>query len=185
MNIFQELERTHSKENSLKIIAYIGDDKEKFSELMDCFFMETKDYRVPQRAAHVVSLSFDQNPEFIQPYIPKLIKHLFIPDLKGALKRNILRIFQFTEVPKKERGKVYDKVCEFLSDPKEEIAIRAFAMTVLYKITTHHPELKPELFTTIQFVLEKPNSSPAIRSRGKHVLSQLIQDGIGDKFLTP
>ncbi len=173
MNIFRQLEKTHSKENSLEIISYIGTDEKKFSELMDCLFMKTQDYRVPQRAAHVVSLSFDKHPELIQPYLDQLIECLHNPDLKSALKRNILRILQFCEIPEKHRGNVFKRGYEILENPSEEIAVRAFAMTVLYNITEFYPELKPELASTIQFVLEEPNCSPGIRSRGNAVLKRM------------
>lgn len=159
MNIYHQLETSHSKENSLKIVSYIGNDPLLFKELMDCFFMGTKDYRVPQRAAHVVSLSFQKNPGLIYPYIPRLIPLLQEQDLKGALKRNILRVLQFCEIEESLRGVLYSRAFELLADPKEEIAIRAFAMTVLYNLSAHYPELKNELKTMIEMVLEEPNVS--------------------------
>lgn len=176
MNIYNQLETSHSKENSLKIISFIGKDENKFSELMDCFFMETKDYRVPQRAAHVVSLIFDKNPQLIQPYVLQLIKFLYNPELKNSLKRNILRNLQFCEIPQEEMGKLYDRIFQLLTNPNEDIAIRAFAMTVLYQITRFYPELKPELKSTIEFILEEPGCSPGVRSRGRKVLSDLQKE---------
>ncbi len=176
MNIFQQLESTHSKENSLKIIDYIGDDQQKFGELMDCFFMQTKDYRVPQRAAHVVSLTFDKNPDLVLPYLPKLIREFMRKDLKGSLKRNILRILQFCEIQEEDRGKVYDRAFELMTHPQEEIAVRAFAMTVLYNISQFYPDLKPELKTAIFIVLEEPESAPGVRSRGNAILKKLNKE---------
>lgn len=176
MNIFHQLENTHSKENSLKILAYIGTDAKKFDELMDCFFMGTKDYRVPQRAAHVVSLSFDLHPELIEPYVPNLISCLLKKDLKNALKRNILRILQHSAIPEKQRGELYARLYEILIQPEEEIAVRAFSMTVLYNLTQFYPELKSELLSTIEYILEEPTISPGIRSRGNYVLKALRKD---------
>ncbi|HLV23772.1 MAG TPA: hypothetical protein VKY36_03210 [Moheibacter sp.] len=173
MNIYHQLEKSHSKENSLKIITFIGKDANKFSELMNCFFMETQDYRVPQRAAHVVSLIFDKNPELVQPYVPQLIKSLYNPELKNSLKRNILRNLQFSEIPQDEMGKLYDRVFQLVTSPNEDIAIRAFAITILYQITGFYPELKPELKSTIEFILEEPGCSPGVRSRGRKVLNEL------------
>ncbi len=176
MNIYQQLETSHSKENSLKIVSYIGNDKIRFKELMDCFFLGAKDYRVPQRAAHVVSLSFDKNPGLIYPYIPKLIQSLQKPDLKGALKRNILRVLQFCEIDEPLRGPLYSRSFELLAHPKEEIAIRAFAMTVLYNLTNYYPELKPELKAMIEMVLDEQNISAGVRSRGTKTLAQLNKE---------
>lgn len=176
MNIFRQLEKEHSKENSLRIVSHIGNDSERFAELMDCFFAETKDYRVPQRAAYTLSLTFDKQPDLILPYREKLIKNLENPKLKSSLKRNILRILQFMVIEEHRMGGLYENCVEFLSNPKEEIAIRAFAMVILYNISNHFPELKPELKLMIESVLEEPEISPGVRSKGNHVLKKLYDE---------
>jgi hypothetical protein len=174
MNIFDQLEKQHSKENSLNIMNYIGKNKARFKELMECFFAESQDYRVPQRAAHVVSVCYDKHPELILPYIQKLIELLLNPYLKGPHKRNILRILQYGNIPEASMGRVYGKVFDLMLNPKDEIAVRAFAFTVLYSISQTHPELKPELKSAIEIVLAEENLSPGIQSRGKKTL-QLLQ----------
>lgn len=173
MNIYNQLEQEHSKVNSLRIVAYIGNDPERFDELMNCFFMQTKDYRVPQRAAHALSLVFNAQPQLIYPYRDKLIQSLNDPELKSSLKRNILRILQFTEIDEESMGSVYENCISFLMNPKEEIAIRAFAMVVAYNISNKFPELKPELKTLIEVVREEPKSSPGIQSKCRHILQKL------------
>ncbi len=173
MNIHKQLEKEHSKENSLRIVSYIGNDSERFHELMNCFFMETKDYRVPQRAAHALSLTFDKQPQLILPYREKLIHSLANPDLKSSLKRNILRVLQFTKIEEEWMGNLYENCFGFLADPKEEIAIRAFSMTVLYNISERFYELKPELQVMIESVLAEPETSPGIQSRGKQILKKI------------
>lgn len=176
MNIFHQLEKEHSKENSLSIVSYIGNNAERFHELMNCFFSETEDYRVPQRAAHALSLTFDKQPDLILPYREKLIQNLTNPELKSSLKRNILRILQCTEIQEDWMGGLYDNCFGFLGNPKEEIAIRAFAMVVLYNISNHFPELKPELKAMIESVLEEPQVSPGVRSKSNHILKKLYTE---------
>lgn len=178
MNIFFQLEKEHSKENSLSIVSYIGNDAERFHELMNCFFAETKDYRVPQRAAYTLSLCFDKQPDLILPYKEKLIQNLENPNIKSSLKRNILRILQFTEIEEDWMGGLYDKCFEFLANPKEEIAVRAFAMVVLYNISNVFPELKSELKAMIESVLEEPKVSPGVRSKANHILKKLYAEVI-------
>lgn len=176
MNIFHQLEKEHSKENSLRIVSHIGNDSERFAELMDCFFAETQDYRVPQRAAYTLSLSCDKNPNLILPYREKLIQNLNNPTLKSSLKRNILRVLQFTEIEEDWMGGLYEKCFEFAGNPKEEIAVRAFAMVVLYNISNHFPELKSELKDLIESVSEEPEISPGVRSKANHTLKKLYKD---------
>lgn len=176
MKIYDQLKKEHSKENSLKIIRFIEENPRKMEELMECFFLIEKDYRVPQRAAHVVSLCFDRHPEWVEPYLPKLIERLLQENVGGPQKRNILRILQFSSIPPQDMGRVYQCVFERMLNPKEEIAVRAFSFTVLYNITQTHPELKQELFQAIQYILEEPNSSAGIQSRGKKILQKLARE---------
>lgn len=173
MNIFNQLEKEHNKENSFKIIHYIGNDAGRFKELMSCFFAETQDYRVPQRAAHTVSLIFVKKPELVIPYKEKLIRSILDPGLSSPLKRNILRILQSMELEEDSMGNVYERCFEILMSPKEDIAVRAFSMTVLYNISEQFIELKPELISAIEIVLTESVSSPGIQSRGKNVLKKL------------
>ena len=54
MNIREEILREHSKAQSLRKAHYIGEDKQRFEELMYLFLND--EYRVCQRAAWVVSI---------------------------------------------------------------------------------------------------------------------------------
>lgn len=176
MNIYKQLEIEHSKENSHKIISYVGNDPARFDELMQCFFAGISDYRIPQRAAHVVSLTFDNHPNLIFPYLDKMIDLLMEKELMGPLKRNIVRILQFCEINKKNRARVYNRCMALLENPNEEIAVRAFSMAVLYNISQNFADLKPELKSVIEMVLDEPGASPGISSRGRKIRAKLDQD---------
>lgn len=176
MDIFQRLENSHSKENIASIIDYVGKDKNRFRALMDCFFMVTKDYRVPQRAAHTVALIFDQKPELIRPYVPEFIGLMLLPETRNSIKRNILRILQHCEIEEKFSGRLYSRLFEILSDPNEEIAVRAFSITVLYNISEEHKGLKPELRSLIEMVLAEPECSQGVRSRAVKALRKLEKE---------
>lgn len=176
MNIFQKLENKHSQENSLEIIDFIVKHPTKMQDLMNCFFAETKDYRVPQRAAHVVSILYERKPEFVRSYLPELIQKLQEPNLKGSFKRNILRILQHGEIPTLNHGEIYDLVFNWVLDPKEEIAIRAFGITVLYHISSFHPDLKMELKSALEMMMEEENLSPGVSSRLRKTLQLLYKE---------
>lgn len=79
MNIYEQLQKEHSQENSLNIVSYIGNDVERFRELVDCFIMQTEDYRVPQRAGQVLSLIVDNQLKLILPYLAEFIQYLQKP----------------------------------------------------------------------------------------------------------
>jgi hypothetical protein len=143
---------------------------------MDCFFRGADEYRIPQRAAHTVSLTFDKHPDLILPYIPQMVELLQVGDLSGALKRNILHILQFCEIDENFQGILYNRAFELLGNQKEEIAIRAFSMTVLYNITHRFPDLKPELKSLIESVLAESEISAGVRVRGNKILKILESD---------
>lgn len=85
-------------------------------------------------------------------------------------------MLQFIEIEEEWMGGLYEKCFEFLGNPKEEIAVRAFAMVVLYNISNHFSELKPELKALIESVLEEPQVSPGVRSKANHILKKLYRE---------
>lgn len=171
MNLHQEILREHSKANAKKITDYIGSDEDRFAELMQIFLKG--DYRTTQRSSWIVSECAEQYPFLIKPYFRNLIDKLHEPEIHGAVRRNIVRIWQFIEIPEEFMGEVYDICFRYLTD-NEAIAVVAFSMTVCFRITQHFPELKTELRVTIEDVLLKhQDGSAGINSRGKKVLAEL------------
>ena len=168
MNISEALLKEHSKTNSLKIANYIGDDDERFSRLIKIF--TSNDYRLVQRSAWVLSIIAEEHPYLVNPYLPLLIKQLHLP-LHDAVKRNVLRLLQFIDIPEAFWGELTDLCFQILTNGKEPIAIKVFAMTVLEKIVLHYPELKNELIIIIEDQL--PYSSAGFKSRGKKILKSL------------
>jgi len=168
MNIEEQLQVEHSKANALYIANYIGNDQSKFTELVDLFLGD--DYRITQRAGHVVSTVFDVYPELIKPHIDRIIINLE-KDVNDAVKRNTLRILQDKTIPEAYEGFLATKCFDYLLSNKEPIAIKVFAMTVLANLCTKYPDLKNELKTIVEDLMD--NGKPGIISRGKSVLKKL------------
>ena len=82
-----------------KILKWVGTDQKRFDELVHLFLHD--EYRVTQRAAWPLSYSVTAHPVFIKKRFGELIKNLHKPGIHGAVKRNILRILQEVDVPKK------------------------------------------------------------------------------------
>jgi hypothetical protein len=61
-----------------------------------------------------------------------------------------------------------------LNDPAEAIALKIYAMTILYKISNAYPAIKPELISSIEN--EIPKNSAAVISRGKRILKKLYKE---------
>ncbi|UZR95514.1 hypothetical protein [Chondrinema litorale] len=168
MNISEALLKEHSKANSLNIAEYIGEDKVRFKQLIEIFIGE--EYRLVQRSAWVLSIIAEKHPFLIKPYLSLLVKQLHNPK-HDTVKRNILRILQFIEIPDELMGELADICFNFLTSGKEAIAIKVFAITVLEKIVRQYPELKYELIIIIED--QMPYSSAGFKSRGTKILKAL------------
>lgn len=172
MIIKEQLLIEHSKKNTQLICSFITTDKDRMKELMDCFFCN--EYRISQRAAMVVSECFDQHPQLLQPYVEDMCAMLDREDVHIALIRNIVRIFQFIQLPTKLQAKVFDQCLNFLQSPEYPVAVKAFSMTVLYNICKEFPELKAEVIPVLEQEMAYAER-PGILSRGRKIMKGLQQ----------
>lgn len=143
MDLRAALLEVHSKAQAEKIAAYVGDDPERFGELMKMLLGPV--YRVSQRAAWPVSYCIERNPELVKPYFNVLIKQLERDDTHAAVRRNVARLFQFVDVPKRYEGRLFDACYNLLDDPNQPVAVRVFSMTVAANLAKDSPELIAEL----------------------------------------
>lgn len=168
MNIRKELEKGHSKAITDRIIRYVGADQARFNSLISIFLEGP--YRITQRAAWPLSFCVINHPFLISRHFGPILKMLTKKGIHDAVKRNIVRLLQFVDIPEKYQGKVIE-YCFNLMDPKESIAVRVFAMTVLANLAKEHPDLKKELKLVIEDQL--PFGTAAYLSRSKKILRQL------------
>ncbi len=166
MNIRDALLEAHSKAQADKICNYVGADPEKFAELMR--FMFGSVYRLSQRAAWPVSYCIERHPELITPYWTNLARQLERDDAHVAVRRNVARMLQFVEIPKRYAGRIFDACYALVADPAQPVAVRCFSMSVAAKIAKDSPDLLAELRTV---VLQRPQSmTPGLRARTRRVL---------------
>jgi hypothetical protein len=168
MNLREEMLKEHSKKNTIRLTAWIGEDKKRFTELMNLFLHD--EYRVVQRSAWIVNQVAGDHPEWIKPWLKKMLEYCKQP-VHDAVKRNVIRILQDIDIPENLRGVAATVCFDFLASPKEPVAVKVFSMTVLANIVQFEPDMKKELVLLIeeQMDLEKP----AFRSRGAKILKQL------------
>lgn len=171
MNIREELlkEQIHFKKHAIAITEFAASSDKNFKDLIDCFL--SKDIRVAQRAAWSVSWAAEKYPEMVQPYIGVLVDQLKRKDVHNAVIRNSLRILEDVIIPEKFHGEVMDACFQFLQNRETAIAIKAFALTVLFNLSKIYPDIKNELRIIIEENMEYETA--AYRSRGKKILTQL------------
>jgi hypothetical protein len=173
MDILQKLSSGHNKAITNAIVKYIGDDKERFAELVNLFLKG--DYRITQRAAWPLGYVAIENPGLVKLYIGRFIKKLGEPGLHPAIPRNILRVFQTMDIPEKYRGSLLDICIRYITSENIPVAIRAFAITTAANICKHYPELKNELLIILNELGSLPQT-PALRVRIKFALKALQKE---------
>ena len=166
MNVREALLEVHSKDQAIKIADYVGTDPERFAELMR--LMMGPVYRVSQRAAWPVSYCIERNPELVKPYFNDLIKQLEREDAHVAVRRNVARLLQFVDIPKRYAGRIFEACYSLLDDPNEPVAVRVFSLTVAAKIAKDSPVLLEELRMLAKKYPQK--STAGFRSRTRRIL---------------
>lgn len=169
MNIRETLALRQSKDLARKVARWVGDDKDRFRELMQLIF--ENDPVVAPRAAWAMNDCVEAHPELIKPYLKKLILHLRRTDMHEGVTRNIVRILQTIPVPRSLLGTLTTICFELLLNASSPIAVKAFTMTVLLNICKREPDLKNELKAAVEAVLE--HASAGVRNRGEKTLKAL------------
>lgn len=169
MKLRDQILKEHSKANCNKIVKWIGPSQERFDQLFALFLHD--EYRVVQRAAWAISNAVIQHPSLIKRHFAKLLKTVKKEGVPGAVKRNTVRLLQDIDIPEKYEGEVMHLCFGYISSPAEEVAVKAFSLTVLLNLSRRYPEILDELRTTIEerWDYEKP----AFRSRARKILKEI------------
>ena len=166
MNLKEEILKEHSKQQCDKIVNWVGSDKKKFNELFQLFLHS--EYRVTQRAAWPLSYCAIAHPHLLEHNYTALINNLRKPTLHDSIKRNSIRLLQSVNIPGKYEGAIMEICFKYLEAPGEAVAIKAFSLSVLQKLSKKYPEIIPEIKLLIQDQL--PHQTAAFKSRAKNFL---------------
>lgn len=169
MNLREQLLKEHSKTQCTKIVQWVGHNQQHFDELFQHFISD--EYRVVQRAAWPISYCVIACPSLLTKHWKTLVINLKKQHLPDAVKRNSLRMIQYIEIPGKYQGELMDICFNYLQTPKEAVAIKVFAMTVLANMATKYPEIKNELKIVIENDL--PTQKAAFKNRANKTLKVL------------
>lgn len=168
MSLRELLEQEHSKKQCDRIVKLIGANEDRFRELLALFF--SGEYRITQRAAWPLSYCVKRHPEWILPHFKTLLDNLDRKDLHSSVARNTLRILQFVDIPKRFHGRVMNTAFSLIESPDTPIAIKAFSLTVLERLSSLYPDILGELRLIIG--QQWAQATPAFRSRAKKILGK-------------
>lgn len=121
--------------------------------------------------ARRASWVFHHGGEFFPQHVPPLVP-LLLPPLDAnrhpAIRRNVVRALQMVDLPEKQLGPVVSRCFDYLIDPAESVACRAFSVEVLWRACQQESELMPELEETLLAVMD--HAKPGLRHRAKRTL---------------
>jgi hypothetical protein len=168
MDIEKEILAVRSKDQVATLVKWVGKDKMRFQYLMELFLQWNE--QLAKKSAWIIGHCSEEHPELVSPWLKPMINRMQETGVHAAVKRNVVRILQFVEIPRKLQGVVANLCFELISSIDEPIAVRTFSITVLAKIAQEEPELKKELEIVVRQML--PYATPAFRARAKKVLKK-------------
>jgi len=169
MDLLKSIEKEHSKTQCEKIVKYVGGDKDRFAGLMQLFLKG--EYRVTQRAGWPLSICVENHPELITPWFKQILPLLKKPGVHTAVVRNVARLLQYVQIPKRFHGQVMNDCFDLIADNNTAPAIKAFSLTILENLSAEYPDIKPEL----KLIIEErwQYETAAFHSRAKKILNKL------------
>ena len=166
MDIEEEILAVRSKDHVHTLVMWVGKDKRRFHQLMEYFLHGEEP--LAKKTAWIIGHCTELHPSLAAPWLKPMLKKMHENVVHGAVKRNIMRILQFVDIPRSLQGNVASLCFNLISSINEPIAVRTFSMTVLANIAKHEPDLYQELDLTVRQML--PYATPAFRARAKKTL---------------
>jgi 8-oxo-dGTP diphosphatase len=115
----------------------------------------------------------DKYPEIIYPYLTEMVGNLNKIDNESAL-RSFLRIISLADISRinsSMHGVLADSCFNNLKSGLSAIAVKAYSMEILYRLSLIYPELASELSVSLKILME--DGSAGITSRGRMILKKL------------
>lgn len=171
MNLEQILSGYYTKATTQKVVEEMIARPEGITELMLLF--QGKNQHISNYAGWIISYLGENNQQLIKKHLPIIIKKLENDDNNSALIRNVFRTLQFVDIPQKYEGYVLTKGFEFLNNNNSPIAVKVFAMTVVFNLSVKYPEIQKELKLSLENQLE--HASAGFKSRATKILKKLTK----------
>jgi len=126
------------------------------------------------RASWAADKLVEKHPAAALPWREPIIAAL--PDITHTGKRRqLLRIITRCEIPESVAGNLFDYCQERLFTPDESIAVKAYAMQILYNISGQEHGLKQEVLQTMEQVIET-NSGKGILACARKFATRLRKE---------
>jgi 8-oxo-dGTP diphosphatase len=144
-----------------------------FLKLLEYSF--TRDRKLAFRASWTLTKVCDKYPEMICPYLAEIIEALPRFD-NESVQRSFLRIISLSNLEnltERHHGLLADYSFAVLNSGLSAIAIKAYTMEILYKLSLIYPELANELASSVRILME--DGSAGIVAKGKMILKRITE----------
>lgn len=142
-----------------------------FLKLFEYSFLPDK--KLALRASWTLTKVCDRIPEIIYPYLARIVDSLDKIENESAL-RSFLRILSLSDLQtldSHQHGLLTDFCFSSLNSGFSAIAVKAYSMEILYRLTLIYPDIANELATSIRILME--DGSAGITARGRMILRKL------------
>jgi hypothetical protein len=146
----------------------VAADEELFNLLFKLIF--SGDQRLAWRSCWIIDNASEDSPDLLADKLPEIIDG-FLSTSNGSLKRHFTRILCRYQIPEEYLGAIVNRSFELLA-PYEPIAVRVFALQLLFNISLLVPDLKGELIPVIESLMDEGASAGFI-NRSAKLLRQL------------
>lgn len=165
MNIEEQL---HNKEAMLLYVKSIAQDTKSIKKLIKYTYDKTS--KDTSRGAWALAHIDQINSGILSDYHVIMIQCIEKSTNEGLI-RNTLKIFEHKRLKGIVEDTLVDICFRYLSEYHWSVAIKVYAMTILYHASLTYPELEKELQDLIEN--QMPYSSKAFQSRGNKILNKI------------
>jgi 8-oxo-dGTP diphosphatase len=150
-----------------------------FRKLLE--YSNSSDKKLAFHSSWTLTKVCDKFPEIIHPFLSQMVDSLAMINNESTL-RSFLRIISLTdmaEINNTRHGLLADFCFSQLNSGISAIAVKAYSMEILYRLSLIYPELATELSASIVVLME--DGSAGITSRGRMILKKLAEIPIRTK----
>jgi hypothetical protein len=176
-NLRELLLKGNSRSYTDFVAGIVEKRPELVAELWDIYL--SAEEPVSRRAAWIIDTSSEYRPEWVEPFLDKLIACLGKFNHDG-LKRHGLRMIARNSFPPGTEGLLMNSCFNWLLSAAESVAVKMYAMQILYRISANEPDILQELYDTIEFQMK--DSTPGFRNIGSKMLHDIDRDLIRRKI---
>jgi hypothetical protein len=155
------------KEEAKLIAQSIAENPTYMNELWDiCINNEKHSWR----ATWILDKVYDISPDLVRLYLPQMIE--LVPSLTNESKlRQYLKLISLEPIPRNISGDFIIYCFNALISTTSAIAIKVYAMQILYNFSLKEPDIQNELALIIEEQME--NGSAGLCSRGRKILKAI------------